>query len=331
MRGARRRGLRLAALAAAAGLAVAACGGGDIDSTDGGSTAASDCGALNMAVNNWVGFEASAYVVGQLAATELGCDVQYKKAVEEVSWQGFESGDVDVIIEDWGHPDLEKTYVDQQGIAVNVGPNGNVGLIGWYVPPWLAEEHPDITDWETLNGYAADFATSESDGKGQFLGGAPSFVQNDEALITNLDLNYKVVYAGSEAGLIQAFRQAEKNKDWLLGYFYAPQWFLSEVPLVRVDLPTRTDDCPVDGPDVDCDYPETVLNKFASTAFMDSGSPAADLVSNFAWTNEDQNSVAVAIQSDGMSPEDAAQQWIDENPDVWGPWLDGTSASPSTS
>jgi glycine betaine/proline transport system substrate-binding protein len=41
-------------------------------------------------------------------------------------------------------------------------------------------------------------------------------------LVKNLNLNYKVVYAGSEAALIQAFRQAEANKKPLLGYFYEP-------------------------------------------------------------------------------------------------------------
>ena len=53
--------------------------------------------------------------------------------------------------------------------------------------------------------------------------------------------NFKVVFAGSEAALIKAFRKAEENKTPLIGYFYEPQWFLAEVPLVKVDLPTYTD------------------------------------------------------------------------------------------
>ena len=56
---------------------------------------------------------------------------------------------------------------------------------------------------------------------------------------------------------------------------------------------------------------------------MNSGSPAADLVKNFTWTNDDQNSVAKAIAADGMAPEDAAQQWIDDNPDKVDAWLNG--------
>ena len=56
-----------------------------------------------------------------------------------------------------------------------------------------------------------------------------------------LELDYKVVYAGSEAALIEAFRKAEQNKTPLIGYFYSPQWFLNEVALVHVNLPPWTD------------------------------------------------------------------------------------------
>jgi len=311
---------RLLGLLAATGLVVAGCGGGDIEEADtaGGGE---ECGAFSMAINPWVGYEASAYVVGQLAANELGCDVEYKNLKEELAWQGFGTGEVDVVIENWGHDDLKKKYIEDQGTAVEVGPTGNVGVIGWWVPPWLAEEYPDITDWQNLNKYADKFATSESGGKGQLLDGDPSFVTNDEALVENLDLDYKVVYAGSEAALIQTFRQAEANKEWVLGYFYDPQWFMSEVPLVKVDLPPYKPGCDVPPEEVDCDYPEYQLDKIASKEFMDSGSPAAELVQNFEWTNEEQNVVAKYIAQDGMSQEDAAEKWIEDNPDMVEAWL----------
>ena len=101
----------------------------------------------------------------------------------------------------------------------------------------MAEEYPDITDWENLNKYADMFKTSESGDKGQLLDGDPSYVTNDEALVKNLDLNYQVVVGGSEAALIQSFKSAEENKTPLLAYFYEPQWFFSEMKLVRVNLP----------------------------------------------------------------------------------------------
>jgi len=283
-----------AALAACALLALSACGGGDIESSD--TAGGKKCDTtVNMAVNQWVGYEASAHVIGQAISEKLGCKVVYKDLKEEVSWQGFAKGTVDVVIEDWGHPALEKKYITEDKVAVDGGTQGNVGQIGWYVPPWMAKKYPDIADWKNLNKYADLFKTSESGDTGQFLDGDPSYVTNDEALIKNLKLDYKVVYAGSEAALITGFRQAEKNEKPLIGYFYAPQWFLSEVPLVKVDLPKYTEGCDADPAKVACDYPSTPLKKIMAKKFADSGSPAADAVKAFKWTNDDQNVVAKYI------------------------------------
>ena len=314
---------RVATGAAVLALFLAGCGGETIESSSTGSDedSAGKCGTVNLAVNPWVGFEANVAVVKYVAEEELGCTVNTKDLTEEVSWQGFASGEIDVILEDWGHPELEKQYVDDQKVAVKVGETGNVGQIGWFVPPWMAEKYPDITDWKNLNKYADLFKTSESGGKGQVLDGDPSFVTNDEALVKNLDLNYKVVYSGSEAALITAFRQAEQKQEPLLGYFYSPQWFLAEVPLVKVDLPAYEEGCDADPEKVACDYPETPLTKFARTEFMDSGSPAAKLVQNFSWTNDDQNLVAKYISEDKMEYEDAAKKWVDENQDKVDAWL----------
>ena len=65
----------------------------------------------------------------------------------------------------------------------------------------MVKKYPDITNWKNLNKYASLFKTSESGGQGQLLDGDPGFVTNDEALVKNLKLKYKVVFAGSEAAL----------------------------------------------------------------------------------------------------------------------------------
>ena len=327
MRHTRKRAAGLASVAACVAITLAGCGGSTIDEeTEANEERAAetgDCGELNMAINPWVGYEADAYVVGHVAETELGCTVNYKDLKEDVSWQGFGTGEVDVVIEDWGHPDLEKKFFAESGdgSAMDLGPTGNIGIIGWYVPPWLAEEHPDIVDWENLNKYAEDFATSESGGQGQFLGADPSYVQFDEAIISNLDLDFKVVFSGSEAASIEAFQQAEENKEFLIGYFYEPQWLFAEVPLVKVSLPPYEEGCQDDPAKVACDYPETVLKKIASTEWVEEGSPAVSLVEKFEWTNDDQNTVAKYISQDGMSPEDAAAKWVEDNRDTVDEWL----------
>ena len=322
------RGARAVAAVACVTL-VTACGGGSIEeqtqaNEEQAAESGGECGDLNMAVNPWVGYEASAYVVGTVAQQELGCTVNYKDLKEDVSWQGFGTGEVDVVIEDWGHPDLEKKFVEEKGgdgSATDFGENGNVGIIGWYVPGWLAEEHPDILDYKNLNKYAKEFATSESGGQGQFLGSDPSYVQFDEAIVDNLDLDFKVVFSGGEAATITAFTQAQANKEWLIGYFWEPQYIHAEVPMEQVALPPYEDGCQDDPAKVACAYPDTPLKKFVSTDWSESDSTAVDLVRNFEWTNDDQNQVAAYITSDGMSAEDAAAKWIEDNPDKVKAWL----------
>ena len=306
------------------GLTLTACGGakvGDDSAGSGGSSGYGSCGTFNLAVNPWVGYEADAAVVAYVAEHDLGCTVRQKDLKEEIAWQGFGTGEVDAVIENWGHDDLKKKYITDQKTAVEAGATGNEGLIGWYVPPWLAKAHPDILDYKNLNKYAAKFKTSESGGKGQLLDGDPSYVTNDAALVKNLNLNFKVVYAGSEAALITSFRDAEKNKKWVIGYFYEPQWFLSEVPLKKVTLPAYKTGCDADAAKVACDYPVYNLNKIVSAKFAKAGSPAYNLVKNFNWTNDDQNEVAKYIAQDKLSDDAAAKKWVDANKDKVDAWL----------
>ena len=313
-------------------LTLAACSGGG-----GGSGASSSAGGgsnvgagktVNIAINPWVGYEADAAVVGWVLENQLGYKVAYKNLKEEIAWQGFASGDVDVVLENWGHPELVTKYIDTEKTAVDAGQTGNKGIIGWYVPPWLATEHPDVLDWNNLNKYADQFKTTESGDKGQFLAGDPSFVTNDEALVTNLGLNFKVVYSGSEASLIEAFRTAEQQKKWMIGYFYEPQWFLLEVPLKKVTLPPYTAGCDADAKKVNCDYPPYDLNKIAAKKFIDAGSPASQVIKNFSWTNEDQNKVADLLTNKYVSEPDqakryakAAEEWAKANEATWKKWL----------
>jgi glycine betaine/proline transport system substrate-binding protein len=327
------RGLRTAALCATAALALAGCGGGNIKNADTSASGGKDCGAFNIAVNPWTGYVSNAHVIGVLAEKKLGCKVTYQDVKEEVGWQGMANGTTDTIVENWGHDDLVKKYIDQQKTVEDAGLTGGEGLIGWFVPQWMTQKYPDITDWKNLNKYASMFKTSESGGEGQLLDGDPSYVTNDEALVKNLKLKYKVVIGGSEAALLTSFRQAQQNKTPLLAYFYTPQWYAdvqgqtptpgvkNPVKLAHVKLPTYTKGCDATASKVACDYPPYHLNKLISTKFAKSGSPAVDLVKKFSWSNADQNVVSKYIGQDKMDPDAAAQKWIDANPDKVKAWL----------
>ena len=316
------RGWRVAAGAglAACALALTACGSPAPKVLPAPGVQDTRCGTVTVAENRWVGYSANLAVFSYVARKQLGCKVVVKTEDEGDSWKHLAAGQVDVILESWGHDELKKTYIDEKKVAVEAGLTGNKGVIGWYLPPWMVQKYPDIATVEGLKKHTDLFRTDASDGKGQFLAGDPTFVTNDAALLKNLGLDFTVVYAGSEEALIKAFREAQDQQKPLLGYFYSPQWFLAEVPLVHVTLPPYTPGCDADPKTVACDYQPYDLDKIANRRFMLSGSPAATLTKNFAWTNDDQNEVA-GDMTRGLTPDDAAKKWLDAHPDVWKAWI----------
>ena len=44
-------------------------------------------------------------MVGDVAQKQLGCIVNYIGVNEQISWQGFATGQVDAVLENWGHED----------------------------------------------------------------------------------------------------------------------------------------------------------------------------------------------------------------------------------
>lgn len=326
---------RLAALGAAVAIILSACSGAGTSpaatgsaATAGASTAVASlppCGTVNIAVNPWVGYEADFAVVAYVLKHSLGCTVVQKNIDEQTSWQGFPTGEVDAVLENWGHDDLVAKYITADKTAQDAGPTGNEGVIGWYVPKFFADANPDIltakTDPTVLNKYADQFKTSESGAKGQILDGDPSFVTNDQGMINGFGLNYKVVYSGSEAASNKAIQSAIDQHKPILAYYYTPNWFSSKVDLVHIEFPAWTQGCDKDPNNIKCDYPPYHLNKVVSTKFATSGSPAYTLIKKFNWTNEDQDTVAAYITDQSMSDEDAAAKWVADNPTKWQTWL----------
>lgn len=305
-----------ASLVVAGALVLAGCSSSVNDSAD----SASDCGTWAIAMHAWNGYTASAQVVAEVAKAN-GCTITQTTLEEAgVTYDAMEAGSIDLIIEDWGGGRWQE-WVDR-GAVLEAGDNGNVGLIGMYVAPWMAAKYPDILDSANLNKYADMFKTADSGGKGAWYEGPPGYTTIGEKMIAANKLNFKAIATGSEAALVDVLTKAEANKTPALAYFYTPGTLFIKIPGLeqsRIAFPANdwSDAAEASGL---TDYPETQLQKLMSKKLMDSGSIFATIVMNFKWTNADQNSVAADIEG-GMEPAAAAQKWIDANPDTVAGWL----------
>ncbi|MET9430940.1 MULTISPECIES: ABC transporter substrate-binding protein [unclassified Streptomyces] len=308
-------------LAALTLLPLTACGAADMTKQASPYAAAQGAKTVTLSVPSWVGAQANVAVAKYLLEHELGYRVDTVQIDEVPAWDALSQGRVDALLEDWGHPDEEKRYVDDKKTVVRGGDLGVTGHIGWYVPTYFAEAHPDVTDWKNLNKYADQLRTAESGGKGQLLDGSPSYVTNDKALVKNLGLDYKVVFAGSEAAQITQIEQFAKEKKPFLTYWYKPQWLFEKVPMTEVKLPPYKEGCDADPKKVACAYPHTPLQKFLNADFAKKGGEAAAFLKNFRWTTEAQNDVALMIAEQKLSPEEAAEKWVKANEPTWRAWL----------
>lgn len=232
------------------------CGAADMTKQASPFANAQGARTVTLSVQSWVGAQANVAVAQYLLQHKLGYRVDTVQVDEIPAWDALSQGRVDAILEDWGHPDQEKRYVEDKKTIARAGGLGVTGHIGWYVPTYLVRQHPDITDWKNLDKYANLFRTAESGGKGQLMDGSPSYVTNDKALVENLKLDYQVIFAGSEAAQITQIRQFAKEHKPFLTYWYAPQWLFKKVPMTEVRLPPYKEGCDADPAKVACAYPQ---------------------------------------------------------------------------
>jgi glycine betaine/proline transport system substrate-binding protein len=307
-------------------LAVAACGESKDDDDSGGSSQSAsgkDCGKVVLNEQAWAGSTANTYIAKNVLEEELGCQVEITKLAEIPVFQAMADGKTDAVLEDWQHVDQYEQYIDKAGTVVQGGPLGVEGHIGWFIPKFVMDDHPEFKTWEGLKGKEDVF-------NNEFLGGDPSYVQKDKELIKALGLDLKHVTAGAEPAQVARWSQAYKQKKPVLFYWYTPQYLNQEYDLAEVKLPPRTDankDCKDDakeGGDPEqykCEYDVTIINKLFSKKFADSGSPAYDMLKKMKLTNEDQEQVAKAIAGDKQDPEEAGADWVKDNQDKVDSWL----------
>jgi glycine betaine/proline transport system substrate-binding protein len=200
------------------------------------------CGSLTLDENAWAGATANVYVVKYVLEKNFGCKVNIAKLPESTPlFQAMTDGKVDVVPEDWNNILLKvnQHFFTKEKSIVNLGSNGVIGHIGWYIPTYLIKQHPEFKTRRGLKGKESLFKSPESGSQGMFLGGDPSYVQKDAQLIKELGLNFKFVSVGAEPAQVARWTQLYKQKKPVLFYWYTPQYLNASYQLSEIKLPPR--------------------------------------------------------------------------------------------
>ena len=232
-------------------LLAAACGGGGAATTAGATDTTAATGGtvgvdpskptINLAVNPWTASLStsrspsnSSRVTSVIRSKRWRsmrtppCSPEWPTATSTPCWSYWPSG----ITDD------EQAFLDE-GTVVDIGNLGAVGKIGWFVPQYVIDEHPDLATWEGFQdpANAALFATAETGDMGRFLGTDPSYSQYDEAIISNLELPFQVVFSGSEAATVAELDARAAAEEPIVMYWWTPTAAVAKYDLVNVPLP----------------------------------------------------------------------------------------------
>lgn len=313
---------------------LGACGGGGATATTAGegsddtapatSAPTGDLPQISLAVNPWTASALNVEVAKQIIEAELGNPVEIVTIDENTMFTGMSDGTLDAALEIWpsGITEDEQAFFDD-GTVVNIGELGAVGKIGWFVPSYVIDEHPELATWEGFQdpAIAAEFATAETGDNGRFLGTDPSYSQYDEAIIANLDLPLQVVFSGSETSTVADLDARVAAGDPIVMYWWTPTAAVAKYDLVNVTLPEYYEGCYDDPAAIDCDYPEDVLIKAASAQLAEKAPDVQAFLEAFTITTEDQLEMLPSVEIDGEDTADVAAEWIAAHEDVWSGWL----------
>ncbi|MEM7801747.1 MAG: glycine betaine ABC transporter substrate-binding protein [Chloroflexota bacterium] len=280
---------------------------------------------IKIVANNWASSEVNAEIARQLIAANFDYQVEIVRLDENAQWAEIAQGDAHISLEVWpsAHRENVQEYIEKQATVEFAGFLGPIGQVNWYVPAYMIEKYPSLARWDGyLNPELAElFSTAETDGAGQLLSIDPNEFTFDEAIIQNLGLPLKVVYAGSEDAILAGAEAAMDRKDPVLFYLWTPHYFHAKYDLVPVELPQFYLGCYDNPAAVDCRYPEETLFKIVWYLLDEEAPDVYTFITRMEYALQDQVAILGAIEAEEITAAAAAREWIADNEAIWETWL----------
>ena len=250
-----------------------------------------------IGVGPWGTAYSSSYVVKQVLE-EAGYTVELDFVDIGVAYQGVVQGDLDCYLDAWV-PTCHEKYVEKYGDRYDsLGSNMDGTRIGMIVPEYVPFDSID-----ELKGHAEEF-----DGKIISIEPGSGTVRMSEQAIVDYELEGYELVTGSEIGMLSELKGAIENEEWIVITGWTPHWKFSRWDLKYLDDPKK-----VYGD-------EEYIGSIARPGLKEDLPEAYGIIDRFYWDSEDMSWVMYQVEQ-GVSDEEAAAMWIENNPDKVAEWL----------
>lgn len=244
----------------------------------------------------WDGEIASTNVM-KLVLEEAGYDVEIIAVDAGALYQGLADSQFDFTTSAW-LPQTQKNYWERYGDDIDsVAVNLEDCRIGLVVPTYVT-----IDSIDELNDNKEQF-------NGEIIGIDPGagIMSTTEAAIDDYELDYDLI-SSSSAGMTASLKRSVDAEDWAVVTLWSPHWAFNSFDLKYLDDPM--------GIYGEADHVETL----ARMGLQEDDPQLYGIISRFKWTHDDIQSVMSDLAA-GMSEEDAARKWVDNNPEKVNEWI----------
>jgi glycine betaine/proline transport system substrate-binding protein len=304
---------------------------------------AQECGTVTIASMNWQSAEVLSNLDKFILEEGYGCEAEITigDTVPTITSMA-EKGEPDIAPEAWLDllPDVVKKGLDEGKLVTAAAALPDGGIQGWWIPKYLADAHPDIKTIGDALKHPELFPNPEDSSKGaifngpQGWGGTVVTAQLYTAFGAE-EAGFELVDTGSAAGLDGSIANAyERQQPWL-GYYCAPTALLGKYEMVRLDEGVPVDaaewarcisvaDCPDPKPS---GWPVDRIFTLVAKPFSERVSPEImAYLNNRSWSNDTVNTLMAWMTDNQATGEEAAQHFLEENPDIWTPWVSPEAA-----
>lgn len=290
--------------------------------------AQANCGEVSITEMNWASNTVVTSVAKFIMEQGYGCDVTVVPsdtlpAVTSVA----ENGEPDIVTELWlnsaGDAYLrleEEGKIERLGKVLDPG-----GVEGWWIPTYLAEEHPEL---KTIEGIMANPELVGSRFNNCTDGWGCRIVNDN--LIRALDLEesgIEVFNHGSGETLASSMASAVQDGEPWFGYYWGPTVPLGKLDMTRVklgeykkDVHQKNQTADADNPGVS-EFPAAPILTSVTTDFKDREPEVAEMLSKMTFKTDTMSALLAWMDSNNASAEEAAVYFLSNNRDEWSAWL----------
>ncbi|GLQ54234.1 glycine betaine ABC transporter substrate-binding protein [Devosia nitrariae] len=299
---------------------------------------AAPCGGRPLAIARmqWPSAAVLAEIHARLLARHFDCEVQVVPGDMAGSGSAMAAtGQPAVAPELWiaRIADVWNQAVETQTVRAAANTYDMQVFEGWYIPGYLAEQHPDLTGTAALATGPAFDATQG--GRARFISCPPDWgcaiINRNLVAALGLEDRFELVEPANRFEMDRLIAEAVSRREAFVAYYWAPNAVIDQFGFKRLDLGAYDAEAMQCLADAECaapavsDFPaETVVVALAEWVF-DEAPRVAGYFQRASLPLAEMDKLLAEIGTSGATPEAVAERFVAEKADIWSAWVGAES------